>query len=41
MGGVLARARDLLHEWFARPPELTLGYFFRITAKDYDKCRWA
>jgi hypothetical protein len=33
--------RDLLHAWFARPPELTLGYFFEIVAKDYGKCRWA
>jgi hypothetical protein len=30
-----------LLEWFARPPKLTLGYFFEILEKDYGKCRWA
>jgi hypothetical protein len=45
LGGVWAEfwcgVRDRLRDWFARPPKLTLGYFFEILAKDYDKCRWA
>lgn len=42
-GALWTRVQDQLHDWFARPPKLTLGYFFEALARDVGGCRvaWA
>ncbi len=34
-GDLWDRVQQQLREWFARPPELTLGYFFEALARDF------